>query len=53
MYKKQNNPVICEEVQILDAEKYNHSSRAVHSLYIGSTRNPTKSKFTKKKSRHL
>jgi hypothetical protein len=46
--KKQNNLVIHEEVQLLDAEKYKYSTRAVHLLNIWSTRKPRKSKCTKK-----
>jgi hypothetical protein len=49
MLKKQNNPFIHEKIQILDAEKYNHSTRAVQELIIGSPRKPRKSKCRKKK----
>ena len=37
MYKKQNNPVIREEVQLLDVAKDNHWTREVHPLNIAST----------------
>jgi hypothetical protein len=46
----EKNPVIREEVQIVDAEKCNHSTQAAHPLNIGSTRKPTKSKCTKNKN---
>jgi hypothetical protein len=47
MYKKQKNPVVRREVQILEAEKYNHSVREVHPVKIGNTRKLTKNKCRK------
>lgn len=46
--KRQNNPVIREEVQILDVDRYNNSTRAVHPHNIGSTRKMTKIQMYKK-----
>jgi hypothetical protein len=48
MYKK--NLAIHEEAKILVDEKYNISMQAVHPLYIGSKRKPTKSKCRKNKN---
>jgi hypothetical protein len=41
--------MIHEEVQILNDEKYNHPTRAVHPLNIGSTRKPKNSNLKNNK----
>jgi hypothetical protein len=48
MYRK--NKIIlssARKFKILDAEKYDHSTRAVHTLNIGSRRNPRKIQMLK------
>jgi hypothetical protein len=47
--KIKNNPIIREEVEIFYDEKYNHSTRAVHPLIIGSTRQPKNPNIQKSK----
>jgi hypothetical protein len=41
---RKKNIIIRKEVQIVEAEKYNHLVRAVHPLNIGSTRKPMEKK---------
>jgi hypothetical protein len=47
MYKNKNNPITREELHILDNEKYNHWTREVQLVIIGSRRKPKKNKCRK------